>query len=93
MDAGPFGIYRGRLKGCTVEGRHRVWTKSLTPPRGWKWRGKADLSRALWKRLGKPRFLTRIRLYFLPKGEAGEEIAAAVRDAAWELQRLVAPTL
>jgi len=93
MDAGPFGIYKGRLKGCAAEGRRRVWTKSLTPPAGWKWRGQADLSVALWKKLGKPRFLTKVRLYFLPRGEADEEIAAAVRDAAWKLQRLVHPTL
>jgi hypothetical protein len=93
MDSGPFGIYCGRLARCVEEGRYRTWTRSLTPPAGWKWRGHADLSRALWKKLGRPRFLSRVRLYFLPRGLAGEQIAAAVRDVFWRLQRLTGPTL
>ena len=62
LDAGPFGIYRGELRGAKREGRWKVWTKSK-PPEGWQWRAVADLSRALWKKLGKPPGLSMIRIY------------------------------
>lgn len=63
-DAGPFGIYTGKLRRCRAEGRWKVWVKYKPPP-GWKWRAVADFSYGLWKRLGKPKALTRVRLYFL----------------------------
>jgi len=65
-DAGPFGIYRGPLRRAQTEGRWRVCIASR-PPEGWKWRGVADLSYALWQRLGRPRFLSRVHLYFLTR--------------------------
>lgn len=68
LDAGPFGIYRGPLRRCVTEGRWKVWTRSLTPPKGWKYRAVADLTYALWKKLGKPGGLSRIHLYFPPRG-------------------------
>lgn len=68
MDAGPFGIYKGSLRNCVRDGRWRVWTKSWTAPKGWKFRGVADLSWGLWVKLGRPKFLTKVTLYFPPKG-------------------------
>jgi hypothetical protein len=68
-DAGPFGIYRGRpfpISKVKAEGRLSVCT-SAQPPPGWKWRGVVDLSKALWEDLGRPRFLTRVHLIFLPR--------------------------
>ena len=62
-DAGPFGIYKGKWWKPTA---WRVWTRRR-PPRGWKWRGHVDLSWALWKKLGRPRFLSGVTMYFLPK--------------------------
>jgi hypothetical protein len=64
MDAGPFGIYRGKLKNCKPEGRWRRWTRSTRAPKGWKFRAVADLSWGLWKQLGKPRFLSYVYLFF-----------------------------
>lgn len=66
MDAGPYGIFRGKLRHARRDGRWKVWTKSK-PPKGWHWRAVADLSYGLWVRLGKPGGLSHIRLYFLPK--------------------------
>jgi hypothetical protein len=66
MDGGPYGIIRGPLRHAVRDGRYKVWVKS-TPPKGWRWRAVADLSHALWVKLGKPRGLTPIRLYFSPR--------------------------
>jgi hypothetical protein len=60
MDAGPFGITDGK-------GGWRCWTRSLTPPEGWRFRGAMDLSVALWRRLGRPRFLSRAKLFVVPE--------------------------
>ena len=73
-DAGPFGVYTGTFessKKMLREGRLRVASRAERkrgrPRPGWKWRGQTDLSWALWRKLGKPKFLSRVRLYFLPK--------------------------
>jgi hypothetical protein len=66
MDAGPWGIYTGRLKNAVPDGRWRIWTRTR-PPQGWRFRAVTDLSWALWKRLGRPRGLSRVRLAFLPR--------------------------
>lgn len=76
MDAGPWGIIPD--SGVDVAGRKRVdgkwskpiwrcYTRSLRPPPGWKWRGGVDLSYRLWVRLGRPRFLSRVVLLYLPR--------------------------
>jgi hypothetical protein len=69
MDAGPFGI-------TDDKGKWRVWTRSYVPPKGWRFRGGVDLSIALWKRLGRPQFLSRARLFF-------------VDERLWQLVRVV----
>lgn len=58
-DAGPYGVTDGR-------GRWRVHTGSRAPEAPWRYRGGVDLSRALWVRLGRPRFLSRAWLVWLP---------------------------
>lgn len=70
MDAGPWGIYRGPLRNAVPDGRWKIWTRSLRPPKGWRFRAVTDLSWALWKRLGRPRGLSRVHLTFLPRGAA-----------------------
>ena len=69
-DAGPYGIYKGKLRNAVKEGRWKNWPKprsNPTPPKNWKWRAHVDLSYALWLKLGKPNALSRVRLYFMPK--------------------------
>lgn len=75
MDGGPYGVYRGSMKNCVKEGRYRVASREERrrgkPKVGWKWRsgpGGPDLSHALWKRLGRPPFLSAVTLYFPPRG-------------------------
>jgi hypothetical protein len=71
QDAGPFGIYKPPLfplKRLKPEGRWKVWTKGSPPP-GWQWRGVADLSLQTWIDLGKPRFLSKIHLWFLKRNK------------------------
>ena len=80
QDAGPFGIYRGALRHCRAQGRWKVWTKRQAPPAGWRFRGVADLSWALWIRLGRPSFLSKVRLYFVPTGPPGDAVVAFLRD-------------
>ena len=65
-DAGPFGVYRGPLRNAVREGRWRVWTRSLRPPPGWRYRAVVDLSRGTWQRLGRPGGLSPVLLYFPP---------------------------
>ena len=67
-DAGPFGIYTGKLRRCKSEGRWRRWTKTLRAPAGWTWRGKVDYSDRLHRDLGRPGFLSRTTLLFFPRG-------------------------
>lgn len=55
-DAGPFGATDGRGWRIETSGRTR-------PP--WSYRGGVDLSRALWARLGRPAFLSRVVLVWL----------------------------
>lgn len=69
-DGGPWGIYRGKLAGAVREGRWKVWTRPR-PPEGWRWRAVADLSRALWKRLGRPRALSEVVLVYHPRRPRG----------------------
>ena len=68
QDAGPFGIVEVLPKAVKRKARWRVWTKSLQPPAGWRWRGAVDISWGLWIKLGRPRFLSRVTMYFLPRG-------------------------
>lgn len=65
LDAGPWGVITGSRRRARAEGRYKVWVKQR-PPEGWRFRGVADLSRALWTRLGKPRFMTRVTI-FIPR--------------------------
>lgn len=51
QDSGPWGAVRGKR-----------WEVQIRLKPGWRRRGVVDLSWALWKRLGKPRFLTRVRV-------------------------------
>jgi hypothetical protein len=55
LDAGPWGIIDGA-------GKRMKWRK-LEPPTGWRFRGIVDVSREVWKRLGRPSFLSRVRIY------------------------------
>lgn len=64
-DAGPFGIYRGPLTNAYAEGRWRVFTGPGRPPKGWRYRAVADLTRPVWRALGRPPGLSPVRLYFL----------------------------
>lgn len=69
-DAGPYGIVTGPVKNAYREGRWKVWAKVrnkrlVPPPTGWRYRGKVDLSIALWRRLGRPRALSVVRMWFL----------------------------
>jgi len=74
MDAGPFGIYTGNLRGAVKDGRWKVWTKTY-PPDGWRWRAGLDMSVGLWKKMGRPRALTKYRMWILPfKLQAGESL-------------------
>lgn len=68
-DSGPWGITNGK--------QWKVWTK-LKVPKGWWRRGHYDLSPALWRRLGKPKFLSRLRVYFLPRRTASPKVACAM---------------
>jgi len=72
LDSGPWGIVRGPLRNARAEGRWRrprsaveanTWLRAL--PEGWRFRGVADLSVALWKKLGRPLPLTQISIYRL----------------------------
>jgi hypothetical protein len=72
MDGGPYGMITGSLRNAKKEGRWKVQPKadrlaSRSPPPGWRFRGIADLSYGLWLKLGKPKGLSRVRLYFLPR--------------------------
>ena len=65
-DAGPFGIFKPPLRKAVREGRWRVFTGSR-PPKGWYWRGHVDMTRCVWKRLGRPQFLSRVMIWPLPE--------------------------
>jgi len=69
MDAGPFGIYRPPLRRAVSEGRWKLWTASRRPPEPWRFRAAVDLSVALWKRLGRPPFLSPVSLLFFKRVE------------------------
>lgn len=58
MDAGPYGVTDGR--------RWRLHTAPHAPKSPWRYRGGVDLSLALWERLGRPRFLSKATLIWLP---------------------------
>lgn len=57
-DAGPFGIKKGNRWKVHVGQR---------APKGWHFRAVTDLSHALWRRLGKPRPLSRVYMMFFPR--------------------------
>lgn len=67
-DAGPFGVVEVLPKGVKRKPHWRVWTKSLRAPAGWRWRGAVDISYDLWVDLGRPQFLSRVTMHFLPWG-------------------------
>jgi len=73
MDAGPWGIYRGPIRNAVPDGRWRIWANPR-PPKGWRFRALADLSWALWKQLGRPRGLSEVTLYILPRGWRSPEL-------------------
>jgi hypothetical protein len=60
MDGGPYGI-------INESGERRVWTKTLRPPQGWRWRGAVDISVGMWIKLGRPRFLSRVYMWIIPQ--------------------------
>lgn len=66
-DAGPYGVYLGSLKNARVA--TRIERRTGTPRERWRWRGAADLSHALWARLGRPHFLSKIHLFFLHRSQ------------------------
>lgn len=66
QDAGPFGIITGPLKGAYPE-RWRVFTGPGRPPPGWRYRAAVDLSWGLWKKLGRPRGLSPVRVMIMPR--------------------------
>ena len=66
LDSGPWGAYFGPLKNAKREGRYMVWTRALPP--GWKRRGHVDVSRAVWFALGRPAFLSKVRVYYPRRG-------------------------
>jgi len=77
-DSGPWGAYRGPLRGAQPEGRWKVFAGAQRLPEGWKWRAAADLSVGLWRKLGKPRGLSRVDLVFLPRwARVGVRLEAA----------------
>jgi hypothetical protein len=74
LDSGPWGIVRGPLKNAVRDGRWRRprgpreasrWLRRLPP--GWRFRGVVDLSRELWRRLGRPPSLSFVRVH-VPRG-------------------------
>jgi len=52
MDSGPWGAVKGKR-----------WEVQIKLKKGWKRRGVVDLSPALWRALGKPAFLSPVRVY------------------------------
>jgi hypothetical protein len=70
-DAGPFGVYKGRWWKPTA---WKVWPRHR-PPQGWKWRGHVDLSWALWKTLGRPKFFSGVTMVFYPKKSTVRRVA------------------
>jgi len=65
QDAGPFGVYHGRLARAVSEGRWKVHIGTRAP-RGWQWRALVDLSYGLWVELGKPDPLSGVCVTPLP---------------------------
>lgn len=59
LDGGPWMVTDGK--------RRKVWVKQR-PPKGWRFRAVADLSRALWRRLGRPPAFSRLAIYYAPAG-------------------------
>lgn len=62
-DSGPWGLTCGRGRGASW----RVWTRHAIPA-GCRRRAVADLTRALWVELGRPRFLSEIRVEIFRRG-------------------------
>jgi len=65
-DGGPYGIITGPVRRAKKEGRWRRHTRGPVPA-GWRYRGITDLSVGAWRLLGRPRFLSPIHLFFLPR--------------------------
>lgn len=66
-DSGPWGAIRGR----GPKDGYQVHV-GLRPPVGWRWRGAVDLSRATWKALGRPGFLSGVLVLVLPWAVLGD---------------------
>lgn len=56
QDSGPWGAVKGKR-----------WEVQIKLKPGWRRRAVVDLSWALWKRLGRPRFLSKIRVEVFAK--------------------------
>jgi hypothetical protein len=68
LDSGPWGAIYGPTRNAKREGRWMIWTHSITPPPPWRFRGHVDVSRAVWVALGRPPFLSRVRIYYPRRG-------------------------
>lgn len=55
QDSGPWGAVKGKR-----------WQVQIRLKPGWKRRGVVDLSPAVWRQLGKPPFLTKVRVVVVP---------------------------
>jgi hypothetical protein len=69
-DGGPYGIYRGHLMNNVVA--TPAERKRGRPRKGWKWRGLCDTSPGLHRKLGRPDFLSKVHLFFLPRSKTKE---------------------
>jgi hypothetical protein len=67
-DGGPYGSITGPVRHAKREGRWRRCVNCKMPV-GWRYRGITDLSVGAWRLLGRPRFLSPIHLFFLPRTE------------------------
>ena len=63
LDGGPYGIITGPRRHAVRDGRWKVCTK-YRPPKGWRWRAVADMSRELWRQLGSPPALSNIVILY-----------------------------
>jgi hypothetical protein len=67
QDGGPYGVYKGRLRNRRVASK--MERKRGRPRKGWKWRGLCDTSPGLYRKLGRPDFLSKVHLFFLPRSK------------------------
>ena len=81
MDGGPYGI-------VNKKGAWRVWTRPR-PPKGWSWRGAVDMSIGMWKKMGRPRFLSRVYLLVMPARRAVPVLPALRKLLAYVVHEVV----